>query len=211
MRVPCLLYLLCLPVLADSAERLIQVWTAPISSVDWIEARYLNAPQLSTLHLLPGLVFFVTGPLQFWPALRAPNLRSLHRLSGYLFSLSAVLSSLAIMVMVLTFPAIGGTLTIIGTYLICLGMLISIGCALWSIRRKDVPLHKISMAFAFTLGLSVATARWFIYGAEWLCDIPFIESFAPASILAGLTNLSVCSFFWRKDIKRQYHRLLPHP
>ncbi|WP_422050238.1 DUF2306 domain-containing protein [Shimia sp.] len=130
MRVPILLYLLCLPVLADSIERLIQIWTAPISDVDWIEARYLNAPMISTLHLLLGLVFFLTGPLQFWTALRAPHRRSWHRMCGYIFSLSALLSSLAIMIMVLTFPAIGGTLTIIGTYLICLGMLTCIGSAL---------------------------------------------------------------------------------
>lgn len=202
MRVPVLLLLLCGPVLFDSFQRLVQIWTLSAPQVDWIESRYLNAPLLSTLHLLPGLIFFLTGLLQFWPALRIPERRVWHRLNGYAYALCGLISCAAIMVMVFTFPAVGGPLTILGTYLICLGIICCLATALWAARRKDIPLHQLAMAASFTLGLSVATARWLIYGVDWLWEITFIDSFAPASVAAGLINLAVFGWIWHGEISR---------
>ena len=158
-RTSLLLYLLASPVLYDSVERLFYVWGILEEDVSWLEQRYLDAPWLSTAHLLPGILFFLTGPLQTVPALRSRPRRFWHWLSGYIYSLSAVFSCLAIMVMVFTFPAAGGGFTIFGTYAICLALLLAIALALKAIWHRDLATHRMFMMASLSLGLTVATAR----------------------------------------------------
>ncbi|WP_066710665.1 DUF2306 domain-containing protein [Celeribacter ethanolicus] len=200
-RTALLLYILALPVLYDSVERLFYVWGILTEEVGWLQQRYLDAPWLSTAHLLPGILFFLTGPLQTIPALRSRPLRFWHRLSGYIYSLSAIFSCFAIMVMVFTFPAVGGGLTIFGTYAICLALLLSLTLALWAIRRGDVKTHRLFMMASLTLGLTVATARWIIYGVNLVIPVEFTVAFAPASIAALAINGAIYSWVFRNDLK----------
>jgi|GEM_PF-4026312 Predicted membrane protein (DUF2306). len=199
-RTPFLLYALAAPVLYDSVERLLYVWGILQEEVGWLEQRYLDAPWLSTVHLLPGILFFLTGPLQTLSYLRPAPRRHWHRLSGYIYILTAILSCLAIMVMVFTFPAAGGGLTIFGTYAICLALLISLALALRAIRRGDVKTHRMFMMASLSLGLTVATARWIIYGVNLMIPVEFTVAFAPASIAALTVNGMVCGWIFRKDL-----------
>lgn len=199
-RTALLLYILALPVLYDSVERLFYVWGILTEEVGWLQQRYLDAPWLSTAHLLPGILFFLTGPLQTVPALRSDPRRFWHPLSGYIYCLSAVFSCLAIMVMVFTFPAAGGGLTIFGTYAICSALLLTIALALKAIWRKDVTTHRMFMMASLSLGLTVATARWIIYGVNLVIPVEFIIAFAPASIAALAINSMVYGWVFRRDL-----------
>nr|WP_303623702.1 DUF2306 domain-containing protein [Shimia sp. CNT1-13L.2] len=183
-----MLYGLSWPVLRDSIDRLLFVWQSH-DALPLVDQRYAAHPIATTFHLLPGLIFFLIAPLQFHPGLRRKT-PQLHRLAGRTFIATGITSSLGVMYMVLVFPALGGLLTQIVTWAICLGMIAAMLLALNSAKRRRFARHQRLMRLAFALGLTVSTARLYIFAADALFSIPFEQSFTIASALGLATNLA---------------------
>jgi len=141
------------------------------AKLDDLFARY---PILTLVHIVPGLLFMLLGPLQFSPTIRARHLRW-HRLSGRIFVICGVVIGISALVMSLGMPAIGGFNQAAATTLFATFFLFALCKAFWHIRRRQIPLHREWMIRAFSAGLAVATIR------------PIVGMFFATSRFSGLT------------------------
>ena len=119
---------------------------------------FAHYPILTLVHIVPGLLFMILGPLQFSPTIRARHLRW-HRVSGRIFIVCSVVIGLSALVMSFAMPAIGGFNQAAATTLFATFFLIALCRAFWHIRRREIALHREWMIRAFSIGLAVATIR----------------------------------------------------
>jgi uncharacterized membrane protein len=144
---------------------------AQFAALDDVFAHY---PVLTLIHIVPGLLFMILGPLQFNSGIRARH-PEWHRWNGrVLVSLSLVIGVSAL-VMSFGMPAIGGFNQAAATTLFATFFLFALGKAFRHIRRREIALHREWMIRAFAVGLAVATIR------------PIIGFFFATSRLTGLT------------------------
>lgn len=196
---PISLWLLSWPVLRDSVDRSIFV-SQSHSALSVVDQRYADHPIAVFLHLLPGILFFIVGPLQFCNPVQA--WRNLHRIFGYIYSACALCSAISVMYMVLVFPALGGWITIIVTWAICTLMCTAIVGAIQAARARQILIYQRLMRLSLALGLTVATARIYIALAERILRLDFIDSFTIASALGVTTNLTFLMWIERKWLRR---------
>ena len=122
-----------------------------------LDAGFTNHPTLTLLHIVPGLLFMVLGPLQFVPSLRARR-PALHRWSGRVFLVCSLIIGVTALVMSPQM-AIGGANETAATTLFALLFLFSFGKAFAAIRRRDIAQHREWMIRGFGIGLAVAFIR----------------------------------------------------
>ena len=108
------------------------------------------------LHVLAGIVFVLTGPVQFAHRIRIRWPRA-HRISGRLYVASGLGVVGAGLWMNQVYPAYGGALKYWGVLGFGLLFLVSIGMALRAIFRRDIQRHRIWMSRAIALGLGPGT------------------------------------------------------
>ena len=143
---------------------------AQFAALDDLFAHY---PILTLVHIAPGLLFMMLGPLQFSLTIRARHLRW-HRWSGRIFVICGVVIGISALVMSFGMPAIGGFNQAAATTLFATFFLFALCKAFWHIRRREIGLHREWMIRAFSVGLAVATIR------------PVIGMFFATSRLSGL-------------------------
>jgi hypothetical protein len=144
---------------------------AQFAALDDLFARY---PALTLIHIIPGVLFMLLGPLQFSTTIRARHLQW-HRWSGRIYLISSLIIGVSALVMSLAMPAIGGLTQAVATTLFALLFLFDLGIAYWHVRHRQITLHREWMIRAFAIGLAVATIR------------PIIGLFFATSRLSGLT------------------------
>jgi uncharacterized membrane protein len=118
---------------------------------------FFQHPRLTLMHILPGFLFMVLGPLQFLPQLRRRRLE-LHRWSGRVFIAAGAVIGISALIMSPQM-AIGGANETVATMLFALLFLFALGKAFLHIRRRQVAQHREWMIRAFAIGLAVATIR----------------------------------------------------
>ena len=128
---------------------------AQFAALDDLFAHY---PILTLVHIVPGLLFMVLGPLQFSSTIRVRHLRW-HCWSGRIFVICGVVIGISALVMSFGMPAIGGFNQAAATTLFATIFLFSLCKAFWHIRRREIALHREWMIRAFSVGLAVATIR----------------------------------------------------
>ena len=144
---------------------------AQFAALDDLFAHY---PILTLVHIVPGLLFMLLGPLQFSSTLRARHIKW-HRLGGRIFVICGMVIGVSALVMSFAMPAIGGINQAAATALFATFFLLALGKAFWHIWRREVALHREWMIRAYSVGLAVATIR------------PIIGVFFATSRLSGLT------------------------
>lgn len=145
---------------------------AQFAALDAVFARY---PVLTLVHILPGLLFMVLGPLQFSSTLRARHLQW-HRWSGRVYLICSLIIGISALVMSVAMPSIGGLTQVVATTLFALLFLFALGKVYRHILRREIALHREWMIRAFAIGLAVATIR------------PIIGLFFATSRVSGLTS-----------------------
>ena len=128
---------------------------AQFGALDDLFAHY---PVLTLIHIVPGLLFMLLGPLQFSSTIRARHLRW-HRWSGRVVVACGFVIGISALVMSFGMPAIGGVNQAAATTLFGSYFLLALSRAFWLIRRREVALHREWMIRAFSIGLAVATIR----------------------------------------------------
>jgi len=144
---------------------------AQFAALDDLFAHY---PILTLIHIVPGILFMILGPLQFSSTIRARHLRW-HRFSGRVFIVCGLVIGISALVMSFGMPAIGGANQAAATTLFGTIFLFALCKAFWHVRRHEITLHREWMIRAFSVGLAVATIR------------PIIGLFFATSRLSGLT------------------------
>jgi uncharacterized membrane protein len=120
------------------------------------EAGFARRRLLTMVHIIPGLLFMVLGPLQFVRRLRLRT-PQLHRWTGRTFVASGLIIGATALVM--SPHAIGGANETAATMLFATVFLFALVKGLLSIRQGKVAQHREWMIRAFAIGLAVATAR----------------------------------------------------
>jgi|SRR5215216_5098395 len=141
------------------------------AALDDVFARY---PVLTLIHILPGLIFIVLGPLQFNSKFRERHLRW-HRRSGRILLLCGAVIGVSALVMSFGMPSIGGVNQAAATTFFALWFLFALGKGFRHILRRETALHREWMIRAFSTSLAVATIR------------PIIAVFFATSPFSGLT------------------------
>src|SRR6267142_358789 len=144
---------------------------AQFAALDQVFARH---PVLTLIHVIPGMLFMILGPLQFSATIRARHLRW-HRWSGRVFLVCSLIIGVSALVMSFSMQSIGGVNQAAATILFGIFFLVALGKAFWHIRRREIALHREWMIRAYAVGLAVATIR------------PIIGIFFATSHWSGLT------------------------
>jgi uncharacterized membrane protein len=139
------------------------------------DAGLAQYPLLTWLHIIPGFLFMVVGPLQFVKQIRSRFIW-LHRWSGRVFVAASVVIGVTALVMS-PLMAIGGANETTATIFFATIFLFALGKAFLHIRRRELAQHREWMIRTFAIGLAVATVR------------PLVGMFF------ALTNLSPQEFF----------------
>jgi uncharacterized membrane protein len=126
-------------------------------SADPIVAGFAQHPFLTLVHIVPGALFMLLGPLQFVNGIRQRR-PALHRWMGRTFLVCSVVIGISALVMGLIMP-IGGAnesaaIAVFGSL-----FLFALWRAYRHIRRREFARHREWMIRGFAIGLAVATIR----------------------------------------------------
>jgi uncharacterized membrane protein len=122
---------------------------------------YFETPIPIVMHIVCGIVFSLLAPFQFSPSLRL-RWPTWHRCSGRLLVVSGVLVAVSALWMNQIFPAFGGILKSAGIIVFSVGLIASLGLALWAILNRRIQRHRAWMMRAMAIGLGGATQRVFL-------------------------------------------------
>jgi uncharacterized membrane protein len=128
---------------------------APAHTLDDVFALHRT---ITLVHIIPGFLFMVLGPLQFVKNIRS-RYPAFHRWSGRVFVASSLVIGFTAVWMSLAVPAIGGLNQAVATMLFAILFLLSLMKAFLHIRRREIPQHREWMLRAYAIGLAVATIR----------------------------------------------------
>lgn len=121
------------------------------------DSGFAKHPGLTFVHIIPGMLFMMLGPLLFVKKLREKNsnvyrwMRGIYFVAAYIIGFSALLMSYTV--------SIGGANETAATTLFALLFLFSISKALNHLMHKRMALHREWMIRGFAIGLAIATVR----------------------------------------------------
>jgi uncharacterized membrane protein len=132
---------------------------APVSPAGGVpfDTGFAKNPVITFLHILPGALFMILGPLQFVKSIREKYPR-FHRWNGWIFIVCGYITGISAFIMSFLVP-IGGMNEGAATVLFSAFFLIALTMALVSIVKRKVALHREWMLRAFAIGLAVSTIR----------------------------------------------------
>jgi uncharacterized membrane protein len=174
-----------------------------------VDSGFAHHPVLTTLHITPGLLFVLLGPLQFMPKLRNRRPR-LHRVTGRVFIVCGLIVGVTALVMSPQM-AIGGINEMAATILFAILFLFALVRAFLYIRRGNVALHREWMIRAFAIGLAVATIRPIMgvfFATRPLTHLAPHEFFGTAFWL-GFTIQTIVAEIWINYTRPQRSRISP--
>lgn len=166
---------------------------------DAFEARYVAAPWLAYLHIVPGVVYLLGAPLQLWRRFRERHIR-VHRLVGRIILPAGIVSGMFALAFGVPF-SFGGAFQSLATAVFGSWFLVSLLVAFAAIRSGNVRVHRRWMIRAFAVGLGVGTIRLWIGLFVSLTDITIVDTFALGFWLGLGTNvlLGELWLWWRGD------------
>lgn len=122
-----------------------------------VDTAFANYSALTFVHIVPGALFMISGPLQFVRRIRTKHLR-FHRWSGRVFFACGLLIGFS--ALALTFrTSIGGANERAAVVLFAIVFLFELTRGFLLIRRRRIALHREWMIRAFAIGLAIATIR----------------------------------------------------
>ena len=151
----------------------IYVLAQPVLPTNAFDAAYSGHTALTLLHIIPGLVFVILGPLQFIAKIRRKYL-TFHRWSGRVYVACGVVVGISALILsfVVGFAGLTGAAAIVFFSPL---FLISLGLAVYRIRHREVVAHREWMIRAFALGLAITTIRPMVTILIALTGHPFSE------------------------------------
>jgi hypothetical protein len=115
-------------------------------------------PVMTFLHILPGALFMILGPMQFTPGVRARHERGKHW-TGRVFLVVAFIVGVSAIGMPFVMLPIGGVNEAAASILFAIIFLVSLGKAWWYGRKHHVALYREWLIRAFAIGLAISTIR----------------------------------------------------
>jgi len=167
------------------------------------DTRYIDHPVLPVLHLAPGILFLLLGPLQFISAYRQ-RWPGLHRFSGRIIILSGILVGISAIAMSVNFPAALSDMARAGNVTFGFAIIITLTIALAAILRRDVKRHRAWMIRSYVLGLTAATMRLFVLPLFFMLGEEAIVTYAAYIIWINfLFNILVAELILIRERRQQ--------
>ena len=146
------------------------------------------------LHVFCATIALLTGPFQFFPAIR--KRRAIHRMIGYIYFTAVLVGGFAGLAM--SFIAYGGLVSKLGFGSLAVLWIYTAVMALLAIRRKSYVEHEVWAIRCFALTFSAVTLRLYL-GAFFASGLSF-ESFYPAlGWLCWVPNVLAAQFLFCKS------------
>lgn len=133
---------------------LVHVFQIPSGTYPEDSARLAVAPISWFAHVLSGVAFGVTGPVQFVRALRH-CFGALHRLSGRIFVLSGAILGLSGLSLLVQVTSERTALADIARGLFGLALLIALAMSMAAIRHRNFPRHRAWAIRAYAIGMGL--------------------------------------------------------
>lgn len=199
---PAVIFLALVGLAAGTRRTIVLLWPRALSSernpAAALDAHFADHRALTLVHILPGMLFMILGPLQFVRRLRAKH-PQIHRWSGRVFLTASGVLGVAGLTMALG-PTVGGAdekaaILLFGTFfLICLAK------AFWHALRREFAQHREWMIRGFSIGLAVAAIRplmgVFFATAAIRGHIPDPHEFFGIAFWTGFTLSAVVAELW---------------
>ncbi|HWV15449.1 MAG TPA: DUF2306 domain-containing protein [Cellvibrio sp.] len=174
-----------------------------VVSTNTNDAVYIQHLALSLLHLIPGTLFLMLGPMQFMPGLRARR-PALHRWSGRLFVVSGFTVAISAIIINIIFPPVGGWFKSASVYIFSSLMIFALGMGFRAILRREIDRHREWMIRAFAIGLGVSTMRLYFIPAYLLYGMPDNFTIGLGMWIGFGVNLLVAEWIiWRMKQQRR--------
>ena len=130
----------------------------PFSRDVGFDADFSRHPFITFLHILPGALFMILGPLQFLPRIRDRYPRW-HRRSGVVVIVCGYIIGISALIMPFVLHPIGGLNEAVATSFFAVYFLIALTMAWRAILRRDIVHHRQWMIRMFSIGVAVGTIR----------------------------------------------------
>jgi len=171
-----------------------------------LDEHFAKEKALTLLHVLPGIMFMVLGPLQFVRGLRAKH-PAVHRWSGRIFlTASAVIGTTGLTMAAR--GAIGGADEKAAIFLFGGFFLIALAKALWHAMRREFAQHREWMIRGYAVGLAVATIRpimgGFFAAAAMRGLTPEPSTFFGKAFWIGFTAQTIAAEMWVRWTRRKF-------
>ena len=154
---------------------------------------FAENPVTTLLHVIPGILFMVLGPVQFSKKIRA-NYPVYHRWAGRLFVTACVIIGFSGLTMVIVFP-FAGLNEQLSIFSFAALFLYSLSRAFGHIRRKEIAAHREWMIRVFSIGLGISLVRILILVLLLTTNIQQIDFFA-WTFWAGFSMTWLSGEFW---------------
>lgn len=169
-----------------------------------LDTHFEEHRRLTLLHIIPGVLFMVLGPLQFVPAIRA-KYPAFHRWSGRVFlTASAVIGATGLVMA--SGQTVGGIDEKAAIFLFGTFFLVALAKALWHAMRGEFAQHREWMMRGYAVGLAVATIRpimgTFFAAALISGHTPQPSQFFGTAFWIGFTLQSVAAEIWIRYTRR---------
>jgi uncharacterized membrane protein len=134
---------------------LVQAVQIPSGTYPDDSARLAIAPIAWFAHVLAGVAFGITGPVQFVRALRN-RFGALHRVSGRIFVVSGAVLGLSGLSLLAQVTSVRTPVADIARGVFGLALLIALALAMAAIRDREVLRHRAWMIRAYAIGMGLA-------------------------------------------------------
>ena len=184
--------------LAAAAHRILALeypatFSRPNSPAAVTDVGFNQHKLLTLIHIVPGVLFMVLGPLQLSRTIRSKHL-TFHRWSGRVFLVCCGIIAASALVMSFRM-SIGGVSETAATTFFALLFAFFLTKAFIHIRRKEILLHREWMIRGFAIGLGVATVRP-IVGAFFASRRLAPHEFFGAAFWLGFTINLIAAEAW---------------
>jgi uncharacterized membrane protein len=174
---------------------------------DPADAHYANNALLTLLHVIPGSIFLIFGPLQFIADIRT-RWPGFHRWSGRVFILSGFTFAATALIINVFFPPFGGQFKSLAVYIFSIAQIVTLGIALRAALRRSFATHRAWMIRAFAIGLAISTMRIFFIPAYLIFGVPSNFTVALGMWVGFLVNILVAELIlWRE----RRHKMVEAP
>jgi hypothetical protein len=180
---------------------LVQVFQIPSGTYPDDSARLAIAPISWFAHVLAGVAFGITGPVQFARALRH-RFGALHRLSGRIFVLSGVIVGLSGLSLLAQLTSVRTPPADIARGVFGLALLIALALSMAAIKDRDFLRHRAWAIRAYAIGMGLGAVALVFF------PIYIITGQAPNGLVSDI--LFVGSWVLTIAIAEVVIRLLPH-
>lgn len=133
---------------------LVQVVQIPTGTYPADSVRLAVAPIAWFAHVLAGVAFGITGPMQFFRALRH-RFGRLHRIAGRVFVVAGAALGLSGLSLLAQVTSVGTPVADLARGLFGLVLLVALALAMAAIRDRDIQRHRAWMIRSYAVGMGL--------------------------------------------------------